>query len=127
MCVGATLTNLYRQCRTVCKVSWIVPTKNGWWEYGGVWLGRNLNARTTPSNFKTPSSTIARDLFHTSPILLICLMVCRSKKAAERRMDTSHLAEKEGFEPSIRQKPYTGFRVQRIRPLCHFSVCKPQV
>ena len=31
------------------------------------------------------------------------------------------LAEKEGFEPSIRQKPYTGFRVQRIRPLCHFS------
>ena len=31
------------------------------------------------------------------------------------------LAEREGFEPSIRQKPYTGFRVQRIRPLCHLS------
>ena len=31
------------------------------------------------------------------------------------------LAEREGFEPSIRQKAYTGFRVRRIRPLCHLS------
>ena len=31
------------------------------------------------------------------------------------------LAEVEGFKPPIRGKAYTGFRVQRIRSLCHTS------
>ncbi len=34
------------------------------------------------------------------------------------------LAEEEGFEPSIQYKLYTGFRVRRIRPLCHPSACR---
>lgn len=31
------------------------------------------------------------------------------------------LAEVEGFKPPIRKRAYTGFRVRRIRSLCHTS------
>ena len=32
------------------------------------------------------------------------------------------LAEREGFEPSIQENLYAGFRIRCIRPLCHLSV-----
>ena len=32
------------------------------------------------------------------------------------------MAEKEGFEPSIRDKPYTPLAGERLQPLGHFSV-----
>ena len=32
-----------------------------------------------------------------------------------------NLAEKEGFEPSIRDKPYTPLAGERLQPLGHFS------
>ncbi len=35
------------------------------------------------------------------------------------------LAEKEGFEPSIQEILYAGFRIRCIRPLCHLSAVKP--
>ena len=31
------------------------------------------------------------------------------------------MAEQEGFEPSVQQKLYAGFRIRCIRPLCHRS------
>jgi hypothetical protein len=31
------------------------------------------------------------------------------------------VAEQEGFEPSVQQKLYAGFRIRCIRPLCHRS------
>ncbi len=32
------------------------------------------------------------------------------------------MAEKEGFEPSIRDKPYTPLAGERLQPLGHFSI-----
>ncbi len=32
-----------------------------------------------------------------------------------------NMAEKEGFEPSIRDKPYTPLAGERLQPLGHFS------
>ena len=37
------------------------------------------------------------------------------------------LAEEEGFKPPIPRKEYTGFRVQRIRSLCHSSLTHAKV
>ena len=31
------------------------------------------------------------------------------------------LAEREGFEPSVQENLYAGFRIRCIRPLCHLS------
>ncbi len=36
-------------------------------------------------------------------------------------MILSLLAEREGFEPSIRVAPHTAFREQRLQPLGHLS------
>jgi hypothetical protein len=38
-----------------------------------------------------------------------------------RNDTTLVLAERGGFEPPIRFRPYTAFPVLRIRPLCHLS------
>ena len=31
------------------------------------------------------------------------------------------MAEREGFEPSVQENLYAGFRIRCIRPLCHLS------
>ena len=48
--------------------------------------------------FITPPSMIARDLLHTSPTLLICLMVYREKKSPVRGLLIDCLAEAVRFE-----------------------------
>ena len=78
-----------------------------------------------PSEGLNSSYPIRKNINETSDVLLVCFLVCRNEKHPRRGVFACCLAEKEGFEPSIRQKPYTGFRVQRIRPLCHFSGCQP--
>ena len=37
-----------------------------------------------------------------------------------------HLAGKEGFEPSVLEYQYAGFRIRCIRPLCHLPGVAPQ-
>ena len=43
------------------------------------------------------------------------------KKRPPRCGGLDVLAEKEGFEPSIQEILYAGFRIRCIRPLCHLS------
>ena len=59
----------------------------------------------------------------TVPLLLwIYYGFSTSKKKAVNKMLTASEAEVEGFKPPIRVRAYTGFRVQRIRSLCHTSL-----
>src|SRR4030095_11994878 len=45
----------------------------------------------------------------------------RYAKTKKGPVGTLVLAEGVGFEPTVRKNPYTGFRIRRIRPLCHPS------
>ncbi len=41
--------------------------------------------------------------------------------ASRKFMPLRHLAEREGFEPSVQFDPYTAFPVPHLRPLGHLS------
>ena len=48
-------------------------------------------------------------------------LVGRNKKHPEMFVFIEALAEREGFEPSVQENLYAGFRIRCIRPLCHLS------
>ena len=44
-----------------------------------------------------------------------------NKNQPRRPVFARFLAEREGFEPSVLENQYAGFRIRCIRPLCHLS------